>query len=146
MVVGAVGCGKTTLCQKMHGFDITYKKTQAVEYFQEVIDTPGEFTQRRQFYNALVVTSTDAEVIAILQSVTERQQVFPPMFTSMFNKPVIGIVTKVDLAKSESEISWTEKQLELAGVKKIFRVSSVEEQGFSELMDYLENNISFSGF
>lgn len=109
MVMGSVGCGKTTLCQKLHGYDILYKKTQAVEYFQEMIDTPGEFVQHRQLYSALTVTAADASVIAILQSVTEKKQTFSPMFASIFAKPVIGIVTKVDLAESDKDIERAER-------------------------------------
>ena len=138
MVVGAVGCGKTTLCQKLHGFAIRYKKTQAVEYFKEAIDTPGEFTQLRAYYSALVVTATNAKVIALLQSATEEKQVFPPMFTSMFNKPMIGIVTKIDLVKSKEEIKRAQNQLKLAGAQKVFPVSSVDGEGFEILFEYLD--------
>lgn len=70
-----------------------------------MIDTPGEFVQHRQLYSALTVTAADASVIAILQSVTEKKQTFSPMFASIFAKPVIGIVTKVDLAESEKTSS-----------------------------------------
>ncbi|MBC1489779.1 EutP/PduV family microcompartment system protein [Listeria sp. FSL L7-1485] len=139
MVMGSVGCGKTTLCQKLHGFDILYKKTQAVDYFQEMIDTPGEFVQHRQLYSALTVTAADAAVIAILQSVTEKKQTFSPMFASIFAKPVIGIVTKVDLAESDKDIERAERELKLAGAKKIFHISSVEETGIEELRAYLED-------
>ncbi len=115
------------------------KKTQAVEYFQEMIDTPGEFVQHRQLYSALTVTAADASVIAILQSVTEKKQTFSPMFASIFAKPVIGIVTKVDLAESEKDIERAERELRMAGAKHIFYISSLEETGIEELRAYLED-------
>ncbi len=115
------------------------KKTQAVEYFQEMIDTPGEFVQHRQLYSALTVTAADASVIAILQSVTEKKQTFSPMFASIFAKPVIGIVTKVDLAESDKDIERAERELRMAGAKHIFYISSVEETGIEELRAYLED-------
>ncbi|EHL2600078.1 EutP/PduV family microcompartment system protein, partial [Listeria monocytogenes] len=118
---------------------ILYKKTQAVEYFQEMIDTPGEFVQHRQLYSALTVTAADASVIAILQSVTEKKQTFSPMFASIFAKPVIGIVTKVDLAESDKDIERAERELRMAGAKHIFYISSVEETGIEELRAYLED-------
>ena len=137
MVVGAVGCGKTTLCQRLHGHELIYHKTQAIEYFNEAIDTPGEFSQQRMFLNRLMITSTEAEVILLLQSVEQTTQVFPPLITSMFNKPVIGVVTKVDLANSDQEILLVRRQLELAGVKKIYQLSAVTNQGVDELMQEL---------
>ena len=39
--IGKTGCGKTTLCQKLNELEIKYKKTQAVELYDNAIDTPG---------------------------------------------------------------------------------------------------------
>jgi len=136
MVIGAVGSGKTTLCQRLHGHELVYKKTQAIEYFPEAIDTPGEFAQQRMFYSRLMVTATEAEVIVLLQSVTQTNQIFPPLVANMFNKSVIGVVTKIDLAAND-EINLVRKQLELAGVEKIFEVSALTNQGVDELVDEL---------
>lgn len=94
MVMGSVGCGKTTLCQKLHGYDILYKKTQAVEYFQEMIDTPGEFVQHRQLYSALTVTAADASVIAILQSVTEKSRRFHRCLPVFLLNRLLGLLQK----------------------------------------------------
>ena len=134
MVIGAVGSGKTTLCQRLHGHELIYRKTQAVEYFKQAIDTPGEFAQQRMFYSRLMVTATEVEVIVLVQSVTQTDQIFPPLVTSMFNKPVIGVVTKIDLAVSEEEILLVQKQLELAGVEKIFPLSALTGQGVEEFV------------
>lgn len=139
MFVGAVGVGKTTLTQRLKGLDISYHKTQAVQFHQEIIDTPGEFLQHREFYQALMVTSAEAEVVGLLLSATERQQVFPAGFVSLFNKPVIGIITKMDLLEegSEKRLAMLEKQLQAAGCKHIFKISSVENEGIQELRTFL---------
>ena len=134
MIIGAVGSGKTTLCQRLHGHDLKVKKTQAIEYFKQAIDTPGEFAQQRMFYSRLTVTAAEVEVIVLVQSVTQTNQIFPPLVTSMFNKPVIGVVTKIDLAQSEEEVSLVKKQLELAGVEKIFLLSAMTGQGVCEFV------------
>jgi len=136
MVIGAVGCGKTTLCQRLHGHELVNKKTQAIEYFNQAIDTPGEFSQQRMFLSRLMMTATEAEVIVLLQSVEQTNQVFPPLIANMFNKSVIGVITKIDLA-SDNEILLVRKQLELAGVKKIFQLSAVTNQGVDELLHAL---------
>ena len=137
MVIGAVGCGKTTLCQRLHEMEMTYKKTQAMTYFPNAIDTPGEFTQMRSYYHALLVTQSEVEMIAILQSATTNRQIFPPLFTQMFTKPSIGIVTKTDLASTE-QILLAENQLKLAGIKQTFHVSSTTGEGLEELLAFLQ--------
>lgn len=137
MLVGAVGTGKTTLTQRLQGNDISYHKTQAIQFGDNIIDTPGEFTQRRQYYSALQVTATEADVIGLLQSVGESFDTFPPGFSTMFPKPTIGIVTKIDLAESEEAIEKAEHTLLAAGATKVFRVSSVENDGIEAVLDYL---------
>jgi len=137
MVIGAVGCGKTTLCQRIHGHELIHSKTQSIEYFNQAIDTPGEFSQQRMFLSRLTMTATEAEVVVLLQSVEQTNQVFPPLVASMFNKPVIGVVTKIDLALSDEEILLVKKQLDLAGVEKIYQLSAVTNQGIDEFVQEL---------
>ena len=138
MFIGSIGCGKTTLTQRIQGIDLAYQKTQAIQFHADIIDTPGEFIQHRQYYSALTVTSSEAEVVALLSSVTEKEQIFSPLFASIFAKPTIGIITKTDLAKSEAELEAAEKRLLLAGAKKIFRVSAVDDAGIEELVEFLQ--------
>lgn len=45
ILVGRTGCGKTTLTQALRGERIHYHKTQYVNYFDVVIDTPGEYAE-----------------------------------------------------------------------------------------------------
>ena len=138
MLVGAVGTGKTTLTQRLKGQKISYHKTQAIQFEDLVIDTPGEFTQRRQYYSALQVTSTEANVVGLLQSVGESFDTFPPGFGSMFACPSIGIITKIDLAESDDDIKRAELSLLNAGAVKIFKVSSTEDEGIEDVLDYLK--------
>lgn len=137
--MGAIGCGKTTLCQALRGEEIKYSKTQAVSFYPEMIDTPGEFILHRSYYSALTVTAADAKVIGLVQSVTERQQIFSPGFGSIFPKEIIGIITKSDLAPEQTTIDQIAEQLRAAGAQKIFAISAVENQGITELRKYLED-------
>ncbi|EGP4965679.1 EutP/PduV family microcompartment system protein [Enterococcus faecium] len=138
ILMGAVGCGKTTLCQALKGEALSYNKTQAVSYYPDMIDTPGEFILHRQYYSALSVSAADAEVVCIVQSVTELEQVFSPGFASMFPKQVVGIVSKTDLAQNDEQIEQIRQQLEAAGAEKIFYASSVNQAGLEELRSFLE--------
>lgn len=137
MLIGASGSGKTTLLQRIKGEELSYDKTQAIEFEDTMIDTPGEFLQHRGYYSALKVTSVDADVIAFVASVSEEEQTFSPSFNSCFTKPVIGILTKMDLANSDEGIEEGIERLEIAGAKEIFKVSAYENEGIEELMNYL---------
>ena len=43
ILIGRSEAGKTTLTQALRGETITYKKTQYINYFDVIIDTPGEY-------------------------------------------------------------------------------------------------------
>ncbi|OAB38336.1 EutP/PduV family microcompartment system protein [Paenibacillus glacialis] len=135
---GSTGSGKTTLCQRLHGQEIAYKKTQAIETFDQAIDTPGECIENRYLYKMLMVTSVEADVIGLVQDCTKEESYFPPAFATMFAKPVIGIITKVELAQVDEDIAQARDYLQAAGVDRIFEVSSMENVGLAELQGYLE--------
>ncbi|MBB6624349.1 EutP/PduV family microcompartment system protein [Clostridium gasigenes] len=136
--MGKCGCGKTTLCQKLHAESLEYKKTQAIDNYENAIDTPGEYIENRSYYRALIVTSVDADVIALIQDCTEEENYFPPAFASIFPKEVIGIITKIDLSSSEEEIIKAEEALINAGAQRIFKISTMESIGIKELEEYLK--------
>ena len=138
MFVGPVGVGKTTLTQRLKGLELTYYKTQAVEFHDTIIDTPGEFLQHRRYYNALNVTGAEADVIGLLVEASNQMQTFPHGFSSLFNQEVIGIVTKIDMADKEEQIEKARRQLKAAGAKKIFEISATENEGIDRLQAYLE--------
>ena len=140
MFVGPVGVGKTTLTQRLKGLELTYYKTQAVEFHDTIIDTPGEFLQHRRYYNALNVTGAEADVIGLLVEASNQMQTFPQGFSSLFNQEVIGIVTKIDMADKEEQIEKARRQLEAAGAKKIFEISATENEGIDRLQAYLESD------
>lgn len=137
MFIGSTGCGKTTLTQRIQGEELKYSKTQSIQFNSGIIDTPGEFIQHRGYYSALKVTSVEADVIAFVASLTEENQIFPPLFSSYFTKPVIGILTKIDLNTPNRDITSANNRLYLAGVKEIFSVSSYTNEGIEELVNYL---------
>ena len=133
--MGKTGCGKTTLTQAMRGEKIRYHKTQYINHFDCVIDTPGEYAENKILGRALALYSYEADVVGLLLSAREEYSLFPPYITCMCNREVIGIVTQIDRpdARPERAKSW----LELAGCKRIFMVSSVTGEGIGEVLDYL---------
>lgn len=138
--IGKTGCGKTTLCQSINKINIEYKKTQSIELYDNSIDTPGEYIENRFYYKALIVTAADADVIGLVYDCTEEECYIPPGFGSMFPKQVIGIITKVDLAKDEKDIEKAQERLSLAGATKIFKVNTLQDEGGEDLVQYLNAN------
>lgn len=137
MLIGSIGCGKTTLCQRLNGEALRYNKTQAVEFYAQMIDTPGEFIQHRRFYNALQMTAADAELVGLVANVMEEEQIFSPHFAQNLMRPCIGIITQIDLCDDEKQIKQAEERLRLAGVSNIFKVSAVTGEGVEALTAYL---------
>ncbi|WP_242942174.1 EutP/PduV family microcompartment system protein [Provencibacterium massiliense] len=138
MLVGRTSCGKTSFCQAMRGQELRYQKTQMVQVVGSAIDTPGEYIENRSLYRALVVTAADADLIVLVQSATDEQSVFAPGFVSMFQKPAIGLVTKVDLAPDTACRERAAQWLGLAGCGQVFMVSNLSGEGVREVLAYLE--------
>lgn len=137
ILIGRTTAGKTTLCQRISHEELNYRKTQTITVVNgRMIDTPGEYLERRSFRGALMVSSVDADVVVLVQDATENGTMFPPSFSSMFSKPTVGVVTKRDLATSE-QLDKAQKYLRLAGVKQTFIISNVTGEGIAELIHYL---------
>lgn len=138
ILMGETGSGKTTLTQCLHDKEQVYHKTQQIYQFDHVIDTPGEFMENRFFYNALVSAAVEAEVVGLIQSVEHEQNYFPPTFSSRFNLPVVGIVTKTELAHDKKDLERSKIFLEQAGARQIFMISAKTGEGMADLLTYLE--------
>ncbi len=135
VLIGRSEAGKTTLTQAIRGEQIRYQKTQYVNNFDVIIDTPGEYLQTASLGHALALYSYEADVVGLLLSATEPYSMYPPCIAAMANREVIGIITKVDEAGGNPDRA--ERWLKLTGCGKIFRVDSVSGKGIPKLLDYL---------
>ena len=138
MLIGRVAAGKTTLTQALRGEEIKYYKTQYVYYHDTVIDTPGEYTERRETSGALALYAYEADVVGLVLSANEPYSIFSPCLTSMVNREVIGIISGID--KPDANVERVTRWLKLAGCKKIFPVCAITGQGLRELIEYLETD------
>lgn len=140
MMVGNTGCGKTTLSQRLIGEKVEYKKTQSIQLVGEnIMDTPGEYVERKQFYNALIVTAVEADVILLLASAVEEQNYFSPQMSSLFfGKPVVGIVTKTDLAENREQIENACLLLKLAGASDVLEIGFEKDDCIGKVMEKIE--------
>lgn len=138
VLMGRSECGKTTLTQALKGEKIQYHKTQYVNYFDVIIDTPGEYIQTKHLGYALALYAYEADVVGLLLSATEPYSLYSPNITCMVNRDVVGIVTKIDEPKANTERA--RRWLSLAGCKHIFFVNSKTGEGVSDILEYLRED------
>ena len=144
MLVGRIGTGKTSFKQAIQNKPISYKKTQAIEFDDDTdcklsfVDTPGEYTENRSYYRALIVTAIEADLIILFQDCIEKTLWFAPDFSSMFGeKPVIGIVTKIDITETRENIEYAYDSLLQAGCSAVFKVSNMTGDGIDQVKQYI---------
>ena len=125
--------------QAMKGKQITSHKTQYVNNFDVIIDTPGEYAETKQLSGALAVYGCEADIIGLLMSAIEPFSLYPPNVVSVSNREVVGVVTKCDhwAANPELAAEW----LRLAGCKKIFFTSAYTGEGIAEILSYLKEPV-----
>ena len=136
LLVGRSECGKTTLKQALKGKKIQYEKTQYVNYFDIIIDTPGEYAQTTSLARALALYAYESDVIALLINACEPYSLYPPALEGITTRPVIGIVTQIDAegANVQQAVEW----LRLTGATPIFPISSYTGEGLWDLFCYLK--------
>ena len=137
ILIGGTKAGKTTLLKVLNGekFKKIDIRTQSLEFEDQSIDTPGEYIENRQYYTALISAAQEAEMIGLVADATADQYFFPPTFASIFTRPVIGIVTKIDEPKAN--IDHAKNILNMAGADKIFLTSALTGKGITELSDFI---------
>ena len=135
LFVGKSGSGKTSLIQGLQDQVMIYRKTQAITFTRMFVDSPGEFLENRRLHPALLTSSVNCHIVALVQDSTNINSVYPPRFSSMFHKKIIGIVTKVDKELSDPERA--EKFLRRAGAEEIIRTSAVDRTGLELLKQSL---------
>ncbi|WP_058911300.1 EutP/PduV family microcompartment system protein [Entomohabitans teleogrylli] len=139
MFIGPSQCGKTTLTQALHGETLHYQKTQAIEWRQQTIDTPGEYLENRCLYSALLASACEADLIGLVLNANAEWSQFAPGFAMALNRPAIGIVSKADLATPE-RVQWAAQCLREAGAESVFITSAPNGAGISQLLTFLETH------
>jgi ethanolamine utilization protein EutP len=142
VMVGKTGAGKTTLIQKLEGSELGYYKTQSVSFYSNFVDTPGEFLEGPFFRRHIINLGNDAGMIMLVHSCTDKQSGFPPFFTTTFNYPAIGVVTKVELGDKQS-IERSKQYIIAGGVPrdKIYTLSSYTGEGIEEIREIIKSYI-----
>ena len=131
MLVGEWKSGKSSLIRCLSGGDYRPRKVFALDYHGCFINTPSEFLENRRFYPSLITASADCGALLFVQAADRSTSQLPPQFASMFNRLVLGVVTRIDLP--EARVDLARRFLENAGVRRILEVSAVTGAGLAEL-------------
>lgn len=136
MIVGPTQAGKSTLANVLNEAARPLKKTQDVIYGKNTMDTPGAYIENASMYRYLIATAQTASHVLILIDQSRPTEVYPPGFAKSFNCPVIGVITKIDLAPENTGLCA--EQLKRIGVlEPYFRISLKDNTGVEGLKEYL---------
>ncbi len=94
---------------------------------------PGEYLENRCLYSALLTSACEADVIALVLNADAPWSPFSPGFTAPMNRPVIGVITKADLA-APPRLQQVRAWLEAAGAEHIFITSALTGDGLDDLL------------
>lgn len=136
--MGRTGAGKTSLMQAMRGETIKYHKTQYINNYDVVIDTPGEYAENASLGRALALYTYEADVVGLLAGANEQYTLYPPNITMMCNREVIGIVTQID--REDAKPALAESWLRNAGCKTVYHVSAVTGEGIPLILEHLRED------
>ena len=137
--MGRSEAGKTSLVQALKGEKLHYTKTQYTHAGNEVIDSPGEYSETKNFAHALACFSFEADVIGILMAADEPYSLFCPACQSFVNRPLIGIITKIH--SPHANLPMVRGWLEMTGCERIFEVDNATMEGLDALKAYLEEDL-----
>ena len=137
-LMGRSEAGKTSLTQALKGEKLHYHKTQYTNTAEDTIDSPGEYAETKNCGVGLACFSFDADVVAILMAADEPFSVFESDCHCFINRPLIGIITKID--SPIANIPMVTQWLKNSGCERIFQINNVTGEGIQELKDYLADD------
>lgn len=136
LIMGPVGAGKSSLVRALLGDDQPARKTQALEFYDWIIDTPGEYSENPLYYRTLMATALEAGVLVMIQDATRDRNYFPHGFAQGFPIPAIGVITKEDHRSANVEratLFLKESLIE----EDIYVTSAVTKKGIRALYEKL---------
>jgi len=140
LFVGSKGCGKTTLIlallgQYKQGMRVT--PTQDMTSYGPYIDLPGNYCDDPSCYSILSVCSQQAHGVVLVVGADQRSMSIPEGFGLLFIRPVLGVISKIDMLNTDYEKA--ESLLRRAGAKgPIYTVSAQTGAGIKSFRQFLE--------
>lgn len=134
-LMGRSEAGKTSLTQALKGEDLHYHKTQYTNTAEDTIDSPGEYAETKKCGIGLACFSFESDVMAIVIAADEPFSVFEPNCQAFTDRPLIGIITKID--SSFANVPMVTQWLVNSGCERVFTVNNKTREGIDELREYL---------
>lgn len=135
MLMGERGVGRRTVARQLGCTATDLRRAMAVEYAGNFVFPPPEFLENRRFYCALITLATECSAILAVQDATRTTSAFPPGFARIFNRTVIGVITKTDLPTAN--IERARRFLHSAGTNQIVVFSAATGAGVDDLLTLL---------
>ncbi|SIO12474.1 EutP/PduV family microcompartment system protein [Halodesulfovibrio marinisediminis] len=149
MLIGATGCGKTSLANVLDQYGepvsqdgtstgiVSARGRQDVRYGKHTIDVPGGYFENPWMYNHLIALAQNhASHVVFVVSQSQRSVAGAPGLAKVFGCSVTGVVTHCDV-KSQNK-NFCLKQLQQYGVPEpYFNVSVADGSGIPELLQHL---------
>lgn len=138
MLLGSVEAGKSTLLKALLGRPEEVRKTQAVEFAESCVDTPGEYFSHPRFYHALIQTSLDVACLIYVHPANDVTCRLPPGLMDIYSdKELIAVISKTDLPDAQPDAVERILREQEGFHGKIFRTASNNSASVSVLRDYL---------
>ena len=134
-LMGRSEAGKTSLTQALKGEDLHYHKTQYTNTAEDTIDSPGEYAETKKCGIGLACFSFESDVMAIVIAADEPFSVFEPNCQAFTDRPLIGIITKID--SPFANVPMVTQWLGNSGCERVFTVNNKTREGIDELREYL---------
>ena len=137
MLIGEIEAGKTTLLNALFGKDEEARKTQAIEFEGNGMDTPGEYFSHPRLYSALLCSAQDMSTLVYVHPADRFSCRLPPGFLNLYaGQQVIGVITKTDLPDARPDA--VEALLRAHGISgPIYRLSRDDPAALQALKDVL---------
>ncbi len=104
MLIGDIEAGKSTLLNALFNKNEPARKTQAIEFEGQGLDTPGEYFSHPRLYSALLSMAADVATLVYVHPANCLECRLPPGLLDVYSdKRVIGVVTKTDLADAQPD-------------------------------------------
>ena len=129
-LMGRSEAGKTSLTQILSGEELHYHKTQYTNTGTDIIDSPGEYSETKRCGLGLACFSFEADVLALLMAADEPFSVFEANCQCFTNRPLIGIITKID--SPYANVPMVRNWMVNSGCERIFEVSNLTREGIQE--------------
>ena len=137
MLIGEIEAGKTTLLNALFGKDELARKTQAIEFEGNGMDTPGEYFCHPRLFTALLCAAQDVSTLIYVHPADRITCRLPPGLLDVYaGKRIIGVITKTDLPDANPEA--VEALMRENGIRgSIFRVSITDTASVHKLREML---------